>query len=208
MKDMKVVFSDATYDYSSWVHEKSGNVLLSLCGMLRDIPTLRENDSFLCGLNDALKIYALCNGNLNGICCKLVYTLLLENNIDGYYYLCDLIHGTERSTIMQDILQNKRDEKILELIEQNKKENRGAIAECFGRMSHKNRWAQQIATDIEYVHNGEQTWDWFYSKHWNDRNTFKPHFSNNFFRSLYEYFQSDDYKFADDEAGIIVDSHS
>lgn len=203
MKDMKITFSDAAYDYATWMHQKSSNVLRDLCCMLRDVPALKENDSFLSGLGDALKMYALCNGNLNGIYRNLVYTLLLEHNISGYHYLCDLVHGTDESAIMQDILQNQRDEKVLELIEQNKRENRSVIAEYLGRMTHPNRWVQQIAADIEYVHNGERTWDWFYSKHGNDRNTFKPHFSNDFYRSLYEYFHSDDYKYADNDAGIV-----
>ena len=98
---------------------------------------------------------------------------------------------------MQDILQDKRNEDILELIEQNKKENRGAIAEQLARTTNPNRWVQQIAADIELVHNGEQSWDWFYTKHGNDRNTFKPHFTDDFFRMVYEYFQSEEYKNAD-----------
>lgn len=208
MKDMKITFSDAAYDYAAWMHQKSSNVLHDLCCMLRDVPSLKENDRFLSGLGDALKMYALCNGNLNGIYCSLVFTLLLEHNISGYQYLSDLIHGTEGSSIMQDILQNQRNERILELIEENKRENRSAIAEYLGHMTVHNRWTQQIAEDIEYVHNGERTWDWFYTKHSNDRNTFKPHFSNDFFRSLYEYFQSDDYKYADNDAGIVESTQS
>lgn len=197
MKDIKIVFSDDTRNFAGWMHEKSSNVLRDLCDMLRDIPSLKENDGFLSALGNSMKIYALCNGSLNGICCDIVYTLLLEYNVNGYSYLEDLIHGTERSSIMQDVLQNKRDEKVLELIEQNKRENRGLIAEYLARMPQRNCWAEQIAGDIEYVHDGEQSWDWFYAKHGSDRYAFKPHFSSEFFRKVYEYFQSDEYKYAD-----------
>jgi hypothetical protein len=43
MKDMKVTFSDTTRDYSTWLHEKNSSVLRSLCALLRDIPSVKEN---------------------------------------------------------------------------------------------------------------------------------------------------------------------
>ena len=207
MKEMKIIFSDDSRDFASWMHEKSSNVLRDLCRILQEVPAVQENDSFRYALDDALKMYALCHGNLNGIRCDLVYSLLMQYGISGYRFLHDLVHRTEESPIMQDILQNKRIEDILVLIEQNRKENRGKIAEQLALLSSQNRWVQQIAADLEYVHNGEKTWDWFYSKHGNDRNTFMPHFSNDLFRSLYEYFQSDDFKYADNATAIIENIH-
>ena len=197
MKDMKITFSDDTRNFSGWMSEKSSNVLRDLCCTLQEVPSIKENDSFRCAIDDALKMYALCHGNLNGIRCDLVYALLMHHNINGYYFLCDLVNGTENGHVMQDILQDKRDEDILELIEQNKKENRGKIAELLARTANPNRWIKQIADDIELVHNNEQSWDWFYAKHGNDRNTFKPHFTNDCFREVDEYFQSEEYKNAD-----------
>jgi hypothetical protein len=205
MKDMKVTFSDTTRDYSTWLHEKNRSVLRSLCALLRDIPSVKENASFLVALSEALKVYALCNENLNGIYCKLVYDFLVEYNIEGYFYLQDLVHGTEGSSIMEDIMQNKRDEEILVLIAENKKENRGAIAERLARMPKLNSWATKVAADIECVHNGERTWNWFYDKHWNDASTFKLHFSKTAYRDLYDYFQSVDYMTADDAAGLTIE---
>ena len=205
MKDMKVTFSDTTRDYSTWLHEKNRSVLRSLCALLRDIPSVKENASFLVALSEALKVYALCNENLNGIYCKLVYDFLVEYNIEGYFYLQDLVHGTEGSSIMEDVMQNKRDEEILVLIAENKKENRSIIAERLARMPKLNRWATQIADDIERVHNGERTWNWFYDKHWNDASTFRLHFSKTVYRELYDYFQSVDYMTADDAAGLTIE---
>ena len=36
MKDMKVTFSDTTYDFAGWTTEKCGRVLAGLCGVIRD----------------------------------------------------------------------------------------------------------------------------------------------------------------------------
>jgi len=196
MNNMKTTLSNAPSELYNWIHEQNSNVLLCLCCMLRDIPSLKDQDAFLVALRDALKMYAFCNGNLNGIYCNLVYLLLLEHHVPGYQYLEDLVHGTAHSFTMQEILQNKRDEKILELIEQNKKENRTLIAEHLARTTIRNLWVTQIADDIEFVHNGDRPWTWFYAKHCNDRSTFQIHFSGNFFRKVYEYFQSEEFKCA------------
>ena len=205
MKDMKVTFSDVTYDYAAWLHQKNSSVLRSLCALLRDIPAVKENASFLGALSEALKVYALCNENLNGIYCNLVYDFLVEYNIEGYLYLQDLVNGTEGSSIMEDVMQNKRDEEILVLIAENKKENRTAIAERLARMPKLNSWAAKIAADIECVHNGEHTWNWFYNQHWNDASTFRLHFSKTAYRDLYDYFQSVDYMTADNAAGLTIE---
>ncbi len=197
MKDMKITFTDTSRNFACWMNEKSSNILRELCCALQDIPSNKESDSFRRAVDDALKIYALCHGNLNGIYCDLVYALLMQYNISGYYFLCDLLDGTKKSSIMQDILQNKSEMHILELIEQNKKENRTAIAEQLPQITTPNNWTRQIANDIEFVHNGEQSWDWFYAKHGNDRNSFMLHLSGGLIQQVYEYFQSEEYQNAD-----------
>ena len=65
------------------------------------------------------------------------------------------------------------------------------------RIAKPNRWTEEVANDLEFVHNGVQSWDWFYGKHHNDRHTFQPCFSNSQVREVYDYFQSDAYKTAD-----------
>ena len=95
MKDMTIKFSDTSYDFSGWMKEKCGNILLSLCGTLRDCPEVMNTESFQIALDNALKTYALCCGNLNGIRCDLVYSLLTTYNSEGYFFLEDLISGIE-----------------------------------------------------------------------------------------------------------------
>ncbi len=198
MKDIKVTFSDTSRDFSGWVLEKCRRVLMGLCAVMRDHPEIVNDGSFQDALNNALKLYALSHGNVNGIRCELVYTLLVRFNVDGYFFLEDLLYDTKFGSIMGQIMQSERDEKILELIETNDKHNRTTLAELLGKSDRNNRWISQISEDLEHVHNGAKTWDWFYNKHCNDRNTFTPQFSNSFIRDVYEYFHSDAYKTADD----------
>lgn len=203
MKDMTIKFSDTPCDFSAWMQEKCGNILLSLCITLRDCPDVMNNRSFLCALDDALKIYALCHGNLNGIRCELVYSLLTTYSSEGYFFLEDLISGTKNSSLMKEVLQNAKSEEILALIEQNNKINRTKIASLLGHITKPNRWIKEVANDLELVHNGVQNWEWFYGKHHNDRYTYQPYFSNRQIREVYEYFQSDVYKTADEIAVVV-----
>ena len=200
MQDIKVTFSDVPYDFSGWVIEKCERILLGLCITLRDLPEIVNNDGFQDTLDNALKMYALSHGNLNGIRCDLTHALLVRHNIDGYYFLEDLLNNTKSSIIMGKIMQSERNDKILELIEANDKLNRTVLAEMLEKSDQKNLWITQLSEDLEQVHNGIKTWDWFYSKHYNDRNTFMPQFDDEFIRTVYEYFHSEAYKTADDIA--------
>ena len=198
MKDMKVTFSDTPYDFAGWTEEKCGRLLMGLCRTMKNQPEIINDDSFQDALDNALKLFALSHGNLNGICCNLIYTLLVRFNVAGYDFLEDLLYGTKSSSIMKQIMQLERDEEIMQLIEANDKLNRTRIAELLGRSDCSSKWISQISEDIEYVHYGEKTWDWFYNKHHNDRNTFTLQFDNSFIQEVYEYFHSDAYKTADD----------
>lgn len=188
---MKVTFSDTQRDFAGWVSEKCGYVLQSLCAVIRDYPDIVKNDGFQDALDNTLKLFAMSNGNLNGIYCSLTYTLLIRFDLDGYYFLEDLINNTKSGKIMRQIMQSERDEEILKLIEANNRLNRTALAELLAKSDHSNKWIATIIDDIEYVHDGSKTWEWFYDKHCNDRNTFIPQFSDDFIRQVYEYFNSD-----------------
>ena len=100
--------------------------------------------------------------------------------------------------MMQEVFQCEQSEEILTLIEQNDKLNRTKIASLLSRIAKPNRWTEEVANDLDLVHNGVQSWEWFYGKHHNDRHTCQPYFSNSQVREVYEYFQSDAYKTADE----------
>ena len=159
MKDMKIIFSDDSRDFAPWMSEKCGNVLLSLCRILQQIPDITKNECFCYALDEALKVYALCCEDLDGIYSKLVYSLLVKFNVEGYNYLNDLIFGTKNSSIMQEVMQAERNEEILILIEQNDKTNRTEIARILGCSTNSNQWIQEIRDDIEFVHQGVQSWE-------------------------------------------------
>lgn len=195
---MKVIFSDTSRDFAPWTAEKCGNLLFYICFTMKDHPEIVNDDNFQYVLDNALKLFALSHGNLNGIYCDLVYRLLVRFNTDGYDFLKDLLHGSQQGSIMTQIMQFERNEEILQLIEANNKHNRTKIAELLAKSKQTNNWISQISDDIEHVHNGIKTWDWFYRKHYNDRNTFALQFDDRFIQEVYEYFHSDEYKTADD----------
>lgn len=205
MKNIKVTFSDTFHDFAGWTTEKTGRVLRGLSCVVGNHPELLDDDFFQEAFDNALKLYALTHGNLNGIYCALVYELLERFNIDGCDFLRDLINGTKNGKIMQRVMQEERDEEILKLIETNKKSNRQVLAEKLSQSDQSNLWIRNLEDELEHVHMGEETWEWFYNRHCNDRNTFKPHFEDDFIRKVYEYFQSDEYRNADADiiAGII-----
>lgn len=100
MKDIKITFSDTSRDFSGWVTEKCGRVLMSLCAVMREQPEIINDVSFQDALDNTLNLYALSYGNLNGISCELVYTLLVDFNVDGYFFLEDLLHGTRFGSVI------------------------------------------------------------------------------------------------------------
>lgn len=197
MKDMKVIFSDTSRDFSPWVREKCQNLLSDLCWVIKESPEIVNKGFFTNAFDEALKLYALSHENLNGISCDLVTTLLFRYNVDGYMFLEDLIFKRKQSAIMRKVMCSERDEEILVLIEQNDKSNRQKLAELLAQSDQTNPWILNIAEDLEYVHNGEKKWEWFYDLHKNDRNTFTPYFEDAFIKEVYDYFHSDDYFNAD-----------
>ena len=194
MKDMKITFSDDVREFSSWMCEKCGNVLSSLCLMLKEKPELSEDASFTQALDDALLVFALVNEHLNGIHTKMVNQLLINYNMEGYYFLKDLINKSCRSNLMKKAIDFQPNEEIIELIEENNKLNRTKIAEKIYQLNYQSPWIKQIANDLEYVHNNEKTWDWFYTKHCNDKANFKLTFEDDFIKEIYDYFNSEEFE--------------
>ena len=140
MKDMKVTFSDTPREFSTWVIEKNNNVLLGLCELIKEQHQIVNSESFFETLDNALKLFALSHGNLNGIRCEMVFNLLISYNVDGYYFLKDLINNTQSGVIMKNIMCLELCEDILKLIEENNKLNRGIIAEKLARIDYTNNW--------------------------------------------------------------------
>ena len=190
---MKVMYSNDTRDFTNWVIEKNDRVLFGLCRMIRDNPGVLNDVNFCDSLENALKLFSLFHGNLNGIYCELVYNLLVHYHVDGYIFLEDILENKRSGKIMKNIMCTERDERVLKLIEENDKLNRTEIATLLARADKSNKWISEIAEDIEYVHDGIKSWEWFYNKHHNDRNTFEPYFEDEFIRKVYEYFHSDEY---------------
>ena len=54
---------------------------------------------------------------------------------------------------------------IIQLINENKKTNRTLIAVELSKIKKKDLLIQSIEEDIELVHQGEKSWEWFYNKH-------------------------------------------
>lgn len=65
-------------------------------------------------------------------------------------------------------LEKKIIKKISNLIIQNNATNRTEIAVQLNKIESENIWLKIISEDIEYVHQGEKEWSWFYDKHKND----------------------------------------
>lgn len=189
MKDLKVKFSDDSRDFSGWAEEKTNNAIKSLCWMVKENSSLKNDFNFRCAIRDLLKLYALYSEILDVVDLDMLSKLLLEYNFDGYEFLEDLIHDSKRGKLMKEIYQDERSEDILELIETNDKENRSKIAELLAVCSLKNAWVEYVADDIEEVHQGRKDWEWFYKRHCDDRSTFELKFTDCFIKEVYEYFK-------------------
>ena len=191
MKNLKVKFNDDSRDFSGWAEEKTNNVIKSLCWMLRENSSLKDDFNFRCAIKDLLKLYALYSEILDVVNLDMLSKLILEYNFDGYEFLEDLIHDSKSSKLMKEIYQDERVEEILLLIEENTNENRTKIAELLAVCSLKNAWVERVRDDIEEVHQGRKTWEWFYQKHSDDRSTFKLSFNDSFIKEVYEYFKTE-----------------
>jgi len=189
MKNLKVKFNDDSRDFSGWAEEKTNNVIKSLCWMLKENSSLKDDFNFRCAIKDLLKLYALYSEILDIVKLDMLSKLILEYNFDGYEFLEDLIHDSKSSKLMKEIYQDERVEEILLLIEENTNENRTKIAELLAVCSLKNAWVERVADDIEEVHQGRKDWEWFYKRHCDDRSTFELKFTDCFIKEVYEYFK-------------------
>ena len=194
---MKISFNYDSRDFTPWMQEKSDNLLSSLCCAMNNTPELCEDYSFLTALDEALKIFALANENLNGIHCNLISRLLTKYKKDGYDFLCDLIHNTDKGILMKKAYCCSQAENIIIMIENEDKGNRTELASVLSKIEIRNIWTEQIASDLEKVHQGECGWEWFCAKHHNDRALIKLDSDEQFIMKVYDYFQSEEYKNAD-----------
>lgn len=173
MNPVEVFVSGTPYDMGGWTIEKSENVLRNMCYLMESIPSVIEDDNFQCMLDDMLKLYAVFHGNLNKIHCNKVLSLLIRFNIQGYLFLNDLVYDDKSSSFMKKVIEIKRDEKILLLIEDNNKINRTKIAELLAQSNNSDSWVCRLTEDLEEVHYGEKSWEWFYQRHCHDRSFYR-----------------------------------
>lgn len=190
MKGIKVTFEDDCREFSTWTLEKIENALRNLCWLINESPEIINQSSFCSSLDYTLELYALFNCDLHTISSECVYKLLKEYNIEGFYFLKDLINGTEKSKFITLIKQSIRDEQILCLIEENNKLNRTLLAEPLEQSYPKDEWLKSVIDDLEYVHHGEKTWEWFYNIHSEDRSQYQPRITDPLIMEVYDLLKS------------------
>lgn len=178
------------YDFLPWTTEKHGSLLMYLCELVRENPDVSLQPEFHGALTEAVKLYLFLNGYLNAVEIEKICALLIKYNTDGIAFLQDLFHSAHDSEIGKGIFRNEPYMDILSLIKENERTNRTLIAERLVNMPCKNAWAKRIADDLEAVHEGTQTWEWFYNLHCNDDKQYELVYEDQLTKDIYQHFQS------------------
>ena len=193
-KKIAVYTENDNRNFFGWTIEKVSKALSSLCRMVSNDGNIKNDTDFQLALSYTLSVYAYFHGDLTKISCEITEKLLFNYGYEGYLYLEDLIHETSNSLLLKNkrAIENEKEiaHNIIRLINENKPSNRTLIANELSKVnSTKNQWFIQIDNDIEYVHQGEKTWEWFYLKHYNDMYIQeKP--TDSFLQEVYDYFKS------------------
>ena len=170
MDDLKIIRDGDCRNFASWTIEKLSNAISGLADLITECPNIKNSDSFHNALYYNLLVYGYLVGGLTDFTENGNFAwLILDYGNDGFLFLKDLIYKSQQSEILKEINASKNDEiavnNIIQLINENKKTNRTLIAVELSKIKKKDLLIQSIEEDIELVHQGEKSWEWFYNKH-------------------------------------------
>lgn len=170
MDDLKIIRDGDCRNFASWTIEKLSNAISGLADLITECPNIKNSDSFHNALYYNLLVYGYLVGGLTDFTENGNFAwLILDYGNDGLLFLKDLIYKSQQSEILKEINASKNDEiavnNIIQLINENKKTNRTLIAVELSKIKKKDLLIQSIEEDIELVHQGEKSWEWFYNKH-------------------------------------------
>ena len=170
MDDLKIIRAGDCRNFASWTIEKLSNAISGLADLITECPNIKNSDSFHNALYYNLLVYGYLVGGLTDFTENGNFAwLILDYGNDGFLFLKDLIYKSQQSEILKEINASKNDEiavnNIIQLINENKKTNRTLIAVELSKIKKKDLLIQSIEEDIELVHQGEKSWEWFYNKH-------------------------------------------
>ncbi len=170
MDDLKIIRDGDCRNFASWTIEKLSNAISGLADLITECPNIKNSDSFHNALYYNLLVYGYLVGGLTDFTENGNFAwLILDYGNDGFLFLKDLIYKSQQSEILKEINASKNDEiavnNIIQLINENKKTNRTLIAVELSKTKKKDLLIQSIEEDIELVHQGEKSWEWFYNKH-------------------------------------------
>ena len=170
MDDLKIIRDGDCRNFASWTIEKLSNAISVLADLITECPNIKNSDSFHNALYYNLLVYGYLVGGLTDFTENGNFAwLILDYGNDGFLFLKDLIYKSQQSEILKEINASKNDEiavnNIIQLINENKKTNRTLIAVELSKIKKKDLLIQSIEEDIELVHQGEKSWEWFYNKH-------------------------------------------
>ncbi len=170
MDDLKIIRYGDCRNFASWTIEKLSNAISGLADLITECPNIKNSDSFHNALYYNLLVYGYLVGGLTDFTENGNFAwLILDYGNDGFLFLKDLIYKSQQSEILKEINASKNDEiavnNIIQLINENKKTNRTLIAVELSKIKKKDLLIQSIEEDIELVHQGEKSWEWFYNKH-------------------------------------------
>ena len=167
---LKIIRYGDCRNFASWTIEKLSNAISGLADLITECPNIKNSDSFHNALYYNLLVYGYLVGGLTDFTENGNFAwLILDYGNDGFLFLKDLIYKSQQSEILKEINASKNDEiavnNIIQLINENKKTNRTLIAVELSKIKKKDLLIQSIEEDIELVHQGEKSWEWFYNKH-------------------------------------------
>ena len=170
MDDLKIIRYGDCRNFASWTIEKLSNAISGLADLITECPNIKNSDSFHNALYYNLLVYGYLVGGLTDFTENGNFAwLILDYGNDGFLFLKDLIYKSQQGEILKEINASKNDEiavnNIIQLINENKKTNRTLIAVELSKIKKKDLLIQSIEEDIELVHQGEKSWEWFYNKH-------------------------------------------
>ena len=170
MDDLKIIRDGDCRNFASWTIEKLSNAISGLADLITECPNIKNSDSFHNALYYNLLVYGYLVGGLTDFTENGNFAwLILDYGNDGFLFLKDLIYKSQQSEILKEINASKNDEiavnNIIQLINENKKTNRTLIAVELSKIKKKDLLIQSIEEDIELVHQGVKSWEWFYNKH-------------------------------------------
>lgn len=164
---LKAINLNNKIDYSDWVKEKIEETIIHLSYLSQIEMDKGSRQDLFNAISNQILLYAAVTGKTKMYDSRIIEFIFQRgiNAFNSVKYLFDL--SDYKGIYIEKFLERNTITKVLDLITDEK--NRTMIYSLISPLKHKNKWLEEVESDLNKVTMNKQSWSDFYNKHKNDK---------------------------------------